>query len=235
VIVMPDVVDPRLTARGRATRDRIVAAAATLIHERGVAGTSLDDVRAATGTSKSQLYHYFADKSALVRAVVDRQVAAVLQSQAPELDSLDSMEALQAWRDRVVALNAQVACVGGCPMGRLVSELAESDPAARASLLNGFGTWQARLASGLRSMQERGELAAGTDVEALALGLVAAAQGGLLLTQTTRSTAPLEAALDLALDGVRAAGAGKRVPGRGEGMSLSSPEEEPCLPSPSTT
>jgi TetR/AcrR family transcriptional repressor of nem operon len=204
VIVMPHVVDPRLTARGRATRERIVAAAATLIHERGVAGTSLDDVRAATGTSKSQLYHYFADKSALVRAVVDRQVAAVLQSQSPELDALDSMEALQAWRDRVVALNAQVACVGGCPMGRLANELAESDPAARAALRDGFRTWQARLAAGLRSMQERGELHAGTDVDALALGLVAAAQGGLLLTQTTRSTAPLEAALDLALDGIHA-------------------------------
>lgn len=201
---MPDVADPRLTARGRATRDRIVAAAATLVHERGVAGTSLDDVRAATGTSKSQLYHYFSDKAALVRAVVDRQVAAVLQAQSPELESLDSMAALRAWRDRVVALNAQVACVGGCPMGRLASELAESDPTARAALHDGFATWQARLAAGLRSMQERGELEADTDVDVLALGLVGAAQGGLLLTQTARSTGPLEAALDLALDGIRA-------------------------------
>jgi TetR/AcrR family transcriptional repressor of nem operon len=204
VIVMPDVVDPRLTARGRATRDRIVTAAATLVHERGVAGTSLDDVRAATGTSKSQLYHYFADKSALVRAVVDLQVASVLQAQSPELDALDSMAALRAWRDRVVAMNAQVACVGGCPMGRLACELAESDPTARAALRDGFGTWQARIRAGLRAMQERGELAADSDIDALALGLVAAAQGGLLLTQTARSTAPLEAALDLALDGIRA-------------------------------
>jgi TetR/AcrR family transcriptional repressor of nem operon len=204
VIVMSDVIDPRLTARGRATRDRIVAAAAALIHERGVTGTSLDDVRAATGTSKSQLYHYFADKSALVRAVVDRQVSEVLQAQSPELDALDSMAALRAWRDRVVALNAQVACVGGCPMGRLASELAESDPTARAALRDGFDTWQGRITAGLRAMQQRGELVADSDVGALALGLVAAAQGGLLLTQTTRSTAPLEAALDLALDGVRA-------------------------------
>lgn len=203
---MPDVVDPRLTARGRATRERIVTAAAALIHERGVAGTSLDDVRAATGTSKSQLYHYFADKAALVRAVVERQVAEVLQAQSPELDALDSMAALQAWRDRVVAMNAQAACVGGCPLGRLTSELAESDPAARAALGDGFRAWQARITAGLRTMQERGEIPRGSDVEALALGLVAAAQGGLLLTQTARSTAPLEAALDLALDGIRAAG-----------------------------
>ena len=196
--------DPRLTARGRATRERIVTAAAALIHERGVAGTSLDDVRGATGTSKSQLYHYFADKSALVHAVVERQVADVLEAQFPELDALDSMPALRAWRDRVVALNAQVACAGGCPLGRLASELAESDPAARSALATGFTQWQDRLTAGLRAMQERGELPPDADASALALGLLAAAQGGLLLAQTTRTTLPLEVALDLALHGIQA-------------------------------
>ena len=201
-----DVVDPtpRLTARGTATRERIVGAAAALIHERGVAGTSLDDVRSATGTSKSQLYHYFADKAALVRAVVERQVMQVLEAQSPELDRLDSLPALRAWRDRVVALNAEVACAGGCPLGRLASELAETDPAARAALVSGFGQWQGRLTAGLRAMQERGELDRDADAAALALGLLAAAQGGLLLAQTTRTTTALEAALDLALDGIAA-------------------------------
>jgi TetR/AcrR family transcriptional repressor of nem operon len=203
---MPNTVetDPRLTARGRATRERVITAAAALIHERGVAGTSLDDVRAASGTSKSQLYHYFADKSALVRAVVERQVVHVLQAQATALDCLDSMSALRAWRDRVVELNAEVACAGGCPLGRLASELAESDPAARDALAAGFGEWQARLTAGLRAMQDRGELAVDVDASALALGLLAAAQGGLLLAQTARTTTPLEVALDLALDGIQA-------------------------------
>ncbi len=63
---------PRLTARGAATRARIVAAAASLVYERGFAGTSLDDVMAATGTSKSQLYHYFADKDALIQQTCTR-------------------------------------------------------------------------------------------------------------------------------------------------------------------
>jgi TetR/AcrR family transcriptional repressor of nem operon len=192
-----------LTARGRATRDRIVAAAADLLHERGVAGTSLDDVRAATDTSKSQLYHYFSDKSALVRAVVERQVDQVLQAQFPEEDPLDSLEALRRWRDRVVALNLGVGCVGGCPVGRLASELAESDATARAALVAGFGAWQARLAAGLHAMQQRGDLAPHADPDTLALGLLAAAQGGLLLAQTSRSAAPLEAALDLALAAVQ--------------------------------
>ncbi len=58
-----------ITDQGRATRGRIVAAAAALIGERGAAGTSLDDVRAATASSKSQLYHYLGDKHGLVQAI----------------------------------------------------------------------------------------------------------------------------------------------------------------------
>jgi TetR/AcrR family transcriptional repressor of nem operon len=176
-----------LTARGRATRDRIVAAAAQLVHERGVAGTTLDDVRAVTGTSKSQLYHYFADKSALVRAVVERQVDQVLQAQFPDDDPLDSLPALRRWRDRVIAVNDTVRCAGGCPLGRLASELVDADPAARSAVLAGFAQWQDRLARGLRAIQKRGELDCGADVDGLAAGLLAAVQGGLLLGQATRS------------------------------------------------
>ena len=65
--------EPRsLTARGAATRARIVEAAADLIYAHGVEQTSLDDVMAASGVSKSQLYHYFTDKDALVLDVTDR-------------------------------------------------------------------------------------------------------------------------------------------------------------------
>src|SRR5208282_2449480 len=52
----------KLTIKGRQTRQRIVAAAAELMFEGGVAGTTMEDVRAAAGVSSSQIYHYFADK-----------------------------------------------------------------------------------------------------------------------------------------------------------------------------
>lgn len=204
MIVMPAVVSssaqpPLLTPRGRATRERIVTAAATLMHQRGVAGTSLDDVRAATGTSKSQLYHYFDDKSALVAAVIRWQVQRVLQAQQPELDGIDSLAALCRWRNRVVELNRQ-AVPRGCPIRRLASELTEKDPTARAELVRGFAAWEQLLAAGLRRMQGSGELDA--DPDELAGGLLAALQGGLLLTRATQTVAPLESALDLALAGV---------------------------------
>ena len=65
----------RLTPKGERTRARIVEEAAALIHERGVAGTFLEDVKAAAGVSGSQMYHYFPDKDDLVHAVIDYQDA----------------------------------------------------------------------------------------------------------------------------------------------------------------
>src|SRR5258707_10729504 len=81
---------PRLTAKGRATRGRIVDTAAQLMFERGVGGTSIEDVLLAAGVSASQLYHYFDDKQALVRAVIAHQTDRMLALQAPALDALDS-------------------------------------------------------------------------------------------------------------------------------------------------
>ena len=60
----------KLTPKGVATRDRIVAATADLVLARGVGGTSLDDIGAETATSKGQLFHYFpGGKTALVAAI----------------------------------------------------------------------------------------------------------------------------------------------------------------------
>lgn len=191
---------PRLTRKGRATRDRIVAAAANLMFERGVAGTSTDDVRVAAGVSTSQIYHYFADKCALVRAVIAHQTQAVLEAQEPLLGNLDSLEALRAWRDLVVGIQRERDCHGGCPIGSMASELSDVDNLARADLVVGFARWETPIRQGLQAMRDRGELTADAEPDHLALATLSALQGGLLLTQLRRETAPLEAALDAMLD-----------------------------------
>ncbi|HJP80433.1 MAG TPA: TetR/AcrR family transcriptional regulator [Pseudonocardiaceae bacterium] len=193
------LVPTRLTRKGQATRDRIVAAAAELMFARGVAGTSTDDVQTAAGVNTSQIYHYFGDKRNLVRAVIAYQTQAILDAQQPMLSKLDSMEALRAWRDALVDLQHVRQCQGGCPIGSLASELAEHDDAARAELAAGFARWEAAIRDGLRAMHQRGDLRPDADPDQLALATLAALQGGLLLTQTRRDTLALEAGLDTML------------------------------------
>jgi TetR/AcrR family transcriptional repressor of nem operon len=192
-----------LTRRGRETRQRIVAAAAELMFDNGVAETTLEDIRAAAGVSGSQVYHYFQDKQALVRAVIDYQTDAVLDIQDTRLDRLDTLAGLRAWRDFLVEHQRRLGCRGGCPIGALGAEVAETDAAARLAAARGLRRWERRIRDGFRAMHARGGLPAGTDPDDLALATLAALQGGLLLTQLQRDTKPLEVALDAMLDRIQ--------------------------------
>lgn len=191
------------TAKGLVTRSRIIDAAAELVFAHGVARTGVEDVQLRAGVSASQLYHYFTDKDDLMRAVIAHQTDAILAAQRPVLDELDSFEALVRWRDLLVDLQEQRHCVGGCPIGSIAAELADNDPHARADLVDSFERWEAPIRAGLARMRDRGDLRPDTDTDALALALLAALQGGLLLTQTRRNTTPLRTGLDAVLAHVR--------------------------------
>jgi TetR/AcrR family transcriptional regulator, transcriptional repressor for nem operon len=191
-----------LTPKGRATRDRVVAAAAELMYERGVAATSLQDVQQASRVSGSQMYHYFPDKASLVRAVAVRQGETTLGQQEPWLSRLDGIAGLRAWRDYLVSTMLRRECRGGCRIGTMAGELSDADPAARAELAGAFGTWTGAIRDGLQAMAGRGQLVPGADPTRLADALLAAAEGGLLLAKCTRDVTVLENALDTVIDRV---------------------------------
>jgi TetR/AcrR family transcriptional repressor of nem operon len=191
----------RTTARGEATRSRIISSAADLMYVRGVNAVTLDDVRAATGTSKSQLYKHFpAGKPQLLRAVVALRAEQTLTREEQRLTRLRSMSGLRRWRDALVQGAALQGGAYGCALGNLVVELSDQDDEARTSLSEHFARWEGLLAAGFRRMQDDGILPAETDADALATGLMATLQGGYLLAQAHHDVTPMATALDLALD-----------------------------------
>lgn len=192
-----------LTARGAATRARIAAAAADLMYAQGVTATTLDDVRAASGTSKSQLYQHFPDKSALVRAVAGLWAERILAREEAQLARLSSFSGLVRWRNALVQRNAAQHGAHGCALGSMANEVADHDDQTRATLAATFERWEGLLAAGLHRMRDKGALRADADPDRLATGLVAALQGGYLLARTAGDIGPMEVALDMALDHIR--------------------------------
>ena len=187
---------PRLTPKGARTRARIVEEAAALMHERGVAGTTLEDVRVAADVSGSQMYHYFPDKSDLVQAVIHYQANAIVDRNRHALNGANGVE---GWRKMVINAARRTKAQGGCQLGSLVGQLAGSDPEASALIAAGFDQWAATLADGLRALQTEGKLASGVDADDLATTLLATLQGGLVLAQVHRSPRPFETAVDTLL------------------------------------
>ena len=171
------------------------------MYENGAANTSLEDVRKAAKASGSQMSHYFTDKRSLIRAVIAHQADAVMAAHHdPAVGNLDSVAALRIWAQRIVEQQRAQDFVGGCRLGSLAVELTESDAELRADLAAGFERWEALLRRGLLAMRERGDLEPDADPAALSYSLLAAVQGGYLLTQTHRDVSALEAALGAAID-----------------------------------
>ncbi len=146
------------------------------------------------------MYHYFAGKNDLVAAVIDFQTGHVLGVQQLGLDRIECIADLHRWRDIMVDLVRGLGCAGGCPLGSMANELSESDPVARARLAKSFAQWENMIDDGLKTIVARGEIPDGTDVDRIALALLAGIQGGLLLSQVRRDTGPLEAAVDTMIE-----------------------------------
>src|SRR5215472_18180558 len=112
-----------ITRRGRASRERIVARAAELFAEHGIAGTSVDEVLAAAGAGKGQFYHYFRGRDELAAAAVGYRCAQVVAGLTMALGDISSLAALE----QVLAAfidDFEMQGLPGCPIGTLSTEIA---------------------------------------------------------------------------------------------------------------
>lgn len=189
----------RLTARGAKTKSRIVATAADLMRVRGVGGTTLDDVVAASKVSKSQLYRHFEDKPALVRAVIEFVGERTIAGERERLATVRTFAGLRRWRDALVEQNALQNGRYGCPLGSLANAVSDQDWVARGQLHGLFMAWQELFEDLLRRFQRDGVIPQDADVTQLATGFVAVVQGGYLLAQTSHDVTPMASAIDMAI------------------------------------
>jgi AcrR family transcriptional regulator len=189
----------KLTAKGAATRQRIIEGAAGVIREVGLGDTTLDDIRMRTATSKSQLFHYFpSGRDELLLAVAQFEADRVLLDQQPHLSDLTTWESWQRWKAALLRRYRKQGPT--CPMAVLMSELGRTDPAAQAVTRSLLLHWRSDLATGVRAMQANGTAPAALDPDRFAGAVVAGIQGGVAILLATGSSADLEAVLDLLLE-----------------------------------
>jgi AcrR family transcriptional regulator len=192
---------PKLTPKGRATRQRIIDGAAAEIRVNGAVATTLEHVMAHTETSKSQLFHYFpGGKDQLLLAVAEQEAARVLSDQQPHLSQLVSWAAWQRWRDVVVDRYRQQGQL--CPLSTVMYEIGRT-PGAQAVTSTLIDRWRSEIEIGVRAMQAQGKVAASTDPSRAAAALLAGIQGGVLVLMSTGDLSYLEAALDVGIAALR--------------------------------
>ena len=164
----------------------------------GISETTLDQVMEASGASKSQLYHYFEDKEDLLREASALQATRVLGTHGRILEGFDSLSGIRKWTEALLLLSRGQ----GCPLGALVYQLPRTAKGANKEVAEGMEAWRRRMENGLANMKARGELADEAEPAEIALAMLAAVQGGLLLSKSSKSNRPLEIALAMALEHV---------------------------------
>jgi len=193
-----------VTTKGAATRSRIVEATVDLLVDRGPERTWLDDVMAASGTSKSQLFHYFpGGKDELIHAATARQTERVLGNSDAHPGALDSWAAWRAWVDTMVRLHREQSEDDACEVAALAGRAVDPDLESRRIVGAAFTEWVGRIEGGIALMRASRLIRDDADPRQLAISTVASLNGGALYDRATGTRDGLEIALEAALANLR--------------------------------
>jgi TetR/AcrR family transcriptional repressor of nem operon len=180
----------------RGPRAQIIADATTILLTRGVDSLTHDEILRAGGVNRRELERFFPDLDDLVQEIVDTRLKVVLRDQLPVLGAVHSLEDLREWRARLLERSSRDL---GCQLGSLIYRLADRHHRGHCALAGSMGQWQDLLTAALDRIQAAGQLRPDVSPATLAVGVMAALQGGYLLAHTANDTEQLRVALDMAL------------------------------------
>src|SRR5262245_7431463 len=169
------------SAKGAETRLRIIEAAAELFHRQGVAATSPDQIIAASGTGKSQFYHYFKSKEGLVHEVLQSHLGAIRARTYPVDCDIESWDGLERWFRAHLDLQRRHRMTRGCPLGTVANEITPDDELVRQDLGLIFEVMRGKLAGFFIREKAAGRLSPAAREQDLADYCLAAVQGAMLL------------------------------------------------------
>ena len=163
--------EPRRRGRPRADQPEIaLGKALDLFRKDGFAGTSLDDLSAATGMNRPSLYGAFGDKRELYIKSYQRYRD---DARAAMLDIFRDDAPLRDRLQRIYAIALDIYLSGelgprGCFTVMTAASEAVADPDIRAMVLDGFAELDKAFASCFRGAKEKGELPPSADPVVLA-------------------------------------------------------------------
>lgn len=187
------------TARGEATRLRIIRAACDLFHKQGFVATSPEQIIEASGTSKSQFYHYFKSKEGLIHAVLQNRLETIKASKGAFNYDVSSWEELKHWFRAHLELQRSLSMTRGCPLGTIGNEVTENDELIRQDLHLIFEVIKGKLARFFIQEKAQGRLANTANEGRMADFCIGAIQGALLMGKISRDREVAEATVQEAL------------------------------------
>ena len=166
------------------TRQHIIARAAPLFNQKGYAGTSMQDIMAATGLTKGGIYGHFESKEEIALAAFEHAAGIVTrliaERVARQQTAVDKLKAILIFYKQYI-LSPPVA--GGCPVLNTAVEADDTNPLLRASVVKVLNRLHRAVAGIITQGIETGEFRADADVSRFPILFISMIEGGVMVSK----------------------------------------------------
>lgn len=172
------------------TRNFIVEKTAPIFNMKGYAGTSLNDITAATGLTKGSIYGNFANKDEVALAAFDYNLNNVSTRIEAEMNRQSSIKG-----KLLVYINIYQKFIdgsvseGGCPVLNTAIDADDTHPELRGRVLKAVLDWKNKIAKLVEAGIANKEINKEHNPEQIALTIIAMVEGGIMISKLTAKTA----------------------------------------------
>jgi len=185
-----------MATKGERTREHILGEASRLIQRKGIGATSVGEILAASGVHKGSLYFHFQDKEEIGREVIRQAADRFLRFVDWSLAGATPRDALENFFAAALAYHRGTGFTGGCLFGNTALETSDADPGMAALVDEVFVAWIDRIARVIAAGQRAGEFRDDMTALDLAQQVVAALEGGIMLSRLRKKAAPLDSCIE---------------------------------------
>ncbi|TBO40540.1 TetR/AcrR family transcriptional regulator [Pedobacter kyonggii] len=172
------------------TRKFIVEKTAPIFNMKGYAGTSLNDITAATGLTKGSIYGNFANKDEVALAAFDYNLKNVSSRIEAEMNRQASIkDKLLVYIDIYQKFMDGSVSEGGCPVLNTAIDADDTHPELRGRVLKAVLDWKNKIAKLVEAGIAKKEINIVHNPEQIALTIIAMVEGGIMISRLTAKPA----------------------------------------------
>jgi len=179
-------------SKAERTKQRIIEEAAVIFNEKGISGTSIEDILKATKIAKGCLYGHFESKEELSYASVDYLLAKVTERR----DALMRKEKTAKCKILAFMDSNRKPLIpyinGGCPLVNLATESDDTNPVIKKKVRSAVNETLKLLSSILMEGVESGEFSAALNAEDFAMQMFVSIEGANALSRVLNSNKPMQ-------------------------------------------
>jgi TetR/AcrR family transcriptional repressor of nem operon len=180
--------------KGEQTRQEIIHRAARIFNQKGYDGAALSDLMRATGLEKGGIYRHFDSKQELATEAFDHAWKLAMDARFEGTHEIQNTvdrlkQIVRNFRDRRTGV-----VPGGCPLLNTAIDCDDGNPQLRSKARQALSSWLHRLEAIVDEGKRRGEVRSAVNSAELAMLIVSALEGSVMIRRLQKKDGPLDLA-----------------------------------------